>query len=521
MKKTASFGLSALLAMGLLSGIASADELTAQQKFDALKAKGIFTGFVDGSAGLDRNMTRAQFARIAGLLDGLDVDTTPASQTFQDVAPGHWAYEEIEAAAKAGLFNGVGGGKFDPNGSVSKEQMATVMVRVLDIETDDTATVGQGVSDWAQGYVAAAVQAGLVDSQSDFTGPAGREQLVVTAYSTDELQETIHTVREENKPAIGKLLALDVMSVEDNQFGGEQTMSKADVLKALASMTNDELDADKLSLPDNPTFADVLRAYLQALGYPASMLEDADGLVDKAIEAGIVSADSPLLKIQSLNVPLSREWGSYLTAGTLFDASTVTVDSEGNVELHENQPLSRTMKLPSAPIVVELEDIEGVPTYSTLNSVDPSINTRLTPVYTPGPSRDRTAPRITAATINGHDVTVTDGVYGTITLSYSEGYLASGTISVSEDAELVITSIEGLDLGAFSGLLTQSLDRGANSLELIEHLGEIDGGEEGISVTLVDAWDQNGDGLVITGELTDDADNSSEVTLKIVIEQVD
>ncbi|OUS73040.1 hypothetical protein B1748_23835 [Paenibacillus sp. MY03] len=524
MKRIATIALSALLTMGAFSGLASAaTELTAQQKFDALKAKGIFDGMDStGTSALDQNMTRAQFAKVAALLTGLKVDSNPVTSTFNDVSADNWATGYIEAAKKAGLIEGVGGGNFNPSGNVTQEQLAAVMVRALGIQTDTNAVVG-GVSDWAKGYVAAAVNAGLIAGVTDFTAPAKREALVVSSYATDELQTDIKAVENENKPAIGKLLALGTFSANGDQFGPQNSMTKEDVLQALDSMTNGKFDAASLQLNAPPTFAEVLRAYLLALGYPADSLQDADRLIDKAIDSGIVSKDSPLLKIQQLNLPLTRQWGSYLTAGTLFDATTVTVDSNGNVKQNADKHLSETMKLPDAPIQVKLSDVQDVPTYDKLSLIDPSIEERVTTVPTTVPTTpvytDTTAPTITGATITlsgspttSKTVTISGGNSGTIELDVTDK-LIGGTISVSEASTLTITKIGDIDLTSLSSLLTQPLSAGSNLLNLITFLDDtIDPQDDGISASFL-ANQATSNGLVVNGNLRDSAGNVQQIIL--------
>src|SRR5690554_1337175 len=71
MRKSLSLLLAIAMVFSMFSSLAfAADEttLTAQQKYDALAAKGIFAGLADGSAGLDQNMNRAQFARVSALI---------------------------------------------------------------------------------------------------------------------------------------------------------------------------------------------------------------------------------------------------------------------------------------------------------------------------------------------------------------------------------------------------------------------------------------------------------------------
>lgn len=75
---------------------------TAQEKYDALAAKGIFAG-IDSSAGLDQNMNRAQFARVAALILGLEgIGSTDIKEVtarpFSDIELGTWYTQEITAA---------------------------------------------------------------------------------------------------------------------------------------------------------------------------------------------------------------------------------------------------------------------------------------------------------------------------------------------------------------------------------------------------------------------------------------
>ena len=162
------------------SAVASAQ--TAQEKFDALKAKGIFDGMPDGQAQLDENMTRAQFAKVAALILGLEgVDTSPATSTFSDVSAGHWYTETIEAATQTGLIEGSGGGTFNPGNPVTVEQLAGMLANVLGLDPNN-AQVDGNASDWAKGYIAAAMQSGLIPTQDASTQQATREQLFQSAY---------------------------------------------------------------------------------------------------------------------------------------------------------------------------------------------------------------------------------------------------------------------------------------------------------------------------------------------------
>ncbi|SDX27910.1 S-layer homology domain-containing protein [Paenibacillus sp. CF384] len=184
MKKSLSLLVAAAMTLSTASVAFAADgatttELSTQAKFDALKAAGIFNGFPDGSAGLDKEMTRAEFAKVLTKLSELAENS--AANVYSDVAKTHWAAGFIGAASEAGLLNGLGGGKFGPSGKVTIEQIAKVADLVAGVEPSDKEVTGK-VSAWAKGFVAAAIEAGLLPELPSYQVNATRGQLVDVAY---------------------------------------------------------------------------------------------------------------------------------------------------------------------------------------------------------------------------------------------------------------------------------------------------------------------------------------------------
>ncbi|RXZ83823.1 S-layer homology domain-containing protein [Paenibacillaceae bacterium] len=168
---------------------ANATDLTAQQKYDALVAKGIFAG-INGEAALDQNMNRAQFARVAALildLDGIGATDTKVVTTkpFSDVELTHWALEEIAAVKEAGIMVGNGNGTFSPSKDMTVQETAVAVGRVLDIEPVQGAKV-EGVADWAAGYVQAIINA-EIDFPTNYTEAATRADLASLAYQAEQV----------------------------------------------------------------------------------------------------------------------------------------------------------------------------------------------------------------------------------------------------------------------------------------------------------------------------------------------
>ncbi|MEW4431712.1 S-layer homology domain-containing protein [Paenibacillus pabuli] len=189
MKKILSVALSTAMAFSMFASVAFGDTATSpQQQFDALKAKGIFNGYPDGTAGLNKEMTRAEFAKVITKLLGLKEITGVYSYTDKNYNAKNWAAPYIEAVTAAGIMEGKNTEKkiFDFNGKVTIEEMATILTRALDLEvpteTNNTASA------WAKGYVQAAINAGLLDSSLNFQSNASRELLVGAAYAVDQEQ---------------------------------------------------------------------------------------------------------------------------------------------------------------------------------------------------------------------------------------------------------------------------------------------------------------------------------------------
>ncbi|GFZ97516.1 hypothetical protein GCM10008018_49700 [Paenibacillus marchantiophytorum] len=203
MKKSLSVILTTAMALSMFSSVAfgktSADftdlkdlDAATKAKFDALISAGIFDGTSETTFGLKEEMNRAQFAKVAALITGIEVNKDLKTSSFSDVksddAANGYALPYIEALKTAGITDGYGVGTYNPAGKVTKEQLATFLVRVLGKDADAKAKTGTDttVTDWAQGYVALALELKLLPAGADskFGGQANatRDLLLTGAY---------------------------------------------------------------------------------------------------------------------------------------------------------------------------------------------------------------------------------------------------------------------------------------------------------------------------------------------------
>ncbi|WP_123042261.1 S-layer homology domain-containing protein [Cohnella candidum] len=296
MKKSLSVLLSAAIAFGAFASVASAaTPTTALEKFEALKAAGIFSGVgASQDPALASKMTRAELARILDLLKGLDVDTKPTTQSFSDVKSSHWAFEEIEAAKAAGLVVGVGGGKFDPNGNVTVQQIAVAAANVLGLKPVAGATVA-GADNWAAGYIQALLDNGIT-LPTTYKAAATREILVTATYSVYE--------------KIAVPAAVEVASVTATGAKKIQvTFNKAvDTSKATFAVKKGSVAVNlskAASFSDDKKVATLeLATKLTAGDYTVSV----SGLTDTALTKTLTAQDEKVSKIEfaSLNAPVDR-----------------------------------------------------------------------------------------------------------------------------------------------------------------------------------------------------------------------
>ncbi len=156
--------------------------LTINEKYSFLNEKEIFKGKSDGEAHLEDHMTRAQLAVVLDRMLELDSDR---DVHFTDVK-NHWAQDEITSVVAAGYMEGKDG-LFNPNQTVTLEELAQVLVNVVELNTDEYASIWLPGSDWAQGYLAAALTEDLLAKSDDYMVKATRAELVYGIYRAHNL----------------------------------------------------------------------------------------------------------------------------------------------------------------------------------------------------------------------------------------------------------------------------------------------------------------------------------------------
>ncbi|WP_313523760.1 S-layer homology domain-containing protein [Anaerotignum sp.] len=98
----------------------------AKESIEFVAARGLLSGTGNNKFSPDTSMTRGMFVTALGRLAGAEVSGYTTS-SFTDVKAGSYYLGYIEWASKNGIVNGTGNGKFAPDQSISREQMAVIM----------------------------------------------------------------------------------------------------------------------------------------------------------------------------------------------------------------------------------------------------------------------------------------------------------------------------------------------------------------------------------------------------------
>jgi hypothetical protein len=140
---------------------------------EALAARGIINGKSDGIFDPDAGMTRAEFATIITRGLGLAAKDTGV---FTDVSASAWYAGFAGTANQYGIVNGVGGNKFNPGGTITRQEAATMVARAAKLCGMDTAMTAPEtrdmlaqfgdyvtVADWAQDSLAFCYREDILD----------------------------------------------------------------------------------------------------------------------------------------------------------------------------------------------------------------------------------------------------------------------------------------------------------------------------------------------------------------------
>ena len=188
MKKLLALVLALVMTLSLVTisnaAFKDADKIDYDEAVTVMNAVGVLVGDENSNFNAKENLTRAQAAKIISylLLGNKTAEALAGSGKFTDVAKNSWSAGFVDYCASTGVVNGVGDGKFDPNGQLTGYQFAKMLLVALGYDATIEGFTG---ADWQINVSKRADQADLFDNL-DISGNAAltREQAAQMCLNT-------------------------------------------------------------------------------------------------------------------------------------------------------------------------------------------------------------------------------------------------------------------------------------------------------------------------------------------------
>ncbi|MGG1939986.1 S-layer homology domain-containing protein [Paenibacillus polymyxa] len=160
---------------------------------------GLMTGGNQGDFMAQKNLTRAEAAKILCSLFQLEVNNQPQT-SFMDVSSDAWGAPYIEAVRAAGYMTG-NGELFRPGDAITKEELIVSLVRAMDLQDAGNADVQQNAVQVARNYGLLSEDASATDLKNPLNRESSAEVFVsLLDHPVGEVKSEGNTVRIGNIP---------------------------------------------------------------------------------------------------------------------------------------------------------------------------------------------------------------------------------------------------------------------------------------------------------------------------------
>ncbi len=150
------------------SALSDVDGHWAESQIEAWVEQGFVKGYEDGSFKPDEGISRAQFFALINRAFGL-INKTDVS--YSDVNASAWYVADVQKAVEAGYASGVSESIMKPNEVVSREQAASMIARLLEVEANADAIAqfkdADSIASWSKGAVGALAAKGYMNGHTN------------------------------------------------------------------------------------------------------------------------------------------------------------------------------------------------------------------------------------------------------------------------------------------------------------------------------------------------------------------
>ena len=333
-KKVLALVLAFACAFTMFAGAAFTDQADIKvdtDVVDTLVSLGVVEGFEDGSFQPNGTVTRAQMAKMIYVLrtGKSDASAYNDDKTSFTDIGSHWARGYIKYCQSLGIIAGKSNTKFVPNEKVSAQEAAKMLLVTLGYDANKAGLVG---TNWAAKTNALADENGLLeDVNTSFTGPCPRQYAAQLIYNTLDANTVVW--RDDaytNVNVIGG----------KNQTVGQKYMGLMDtddsILLSVKEDSKGTFTVKALANDDVVTFTKVAKDYTDLLGQKVDVLAKASDKVygiyatsDNELAVKSTVGDLDKLKTDTLKID-GTEYD--IAAGAKIFTTSVATSRANNVD---------------------------------------------------------------------------------------------------------------------------------------------------------------------------------------------
>ena len=199
LKKVLSLVLALAMALSLMtvafakeaSDYVDYDEITNKEAVEVLTALNVIDGMGNDTFQPNGTLTRAQMAKMITIISLGNVDPSAFLGTVTDLKDinGHWAAGYIKYCQSVGIIAGKSATVFAPNATVTAQEAAKMLLVTLGYDANKAGLVG---SNWAAKTNALADENGLLeDVNTSFTGPCPRQYAAQILYNALDMERVV------------------------------------------------------------------------------------------------------------------------------------------------------------------------------------------------------------------------------------------------------------------------------------------------------------------------------------------
>lgn len=151
-------------------------DLSLEQAVGLLSSYGVINGYPDGTFMPEKNVTRAEMAKIVTIAAGFSEYSKNMTSVYKDMN-GHWAESYVELANVLNIVKGISPSMYGPDNTIKFEEAYTMIIRLLGYR--DESLIGT----WPSNYYAKALELNLFKNINKIGEFASRRDVAIMLYN--------------------------------------------------------------------------------------------------------------------------------------------------------------------------------------------------------------------------------------------------------------------------------------------------------------------------------------------------